>query len=124
MRSERASDHSMLAAGPTLWLRTAVLSASLVAVGPAAAQTSSSGAPAQSTSACASALDEAELTAAMKEAEFKRFVEAQLTWDRAMAEALAEARQNFGNAVVVGILGSGHVAGGRGSASAQGSRNL
>src|SRR6266436_3932764 len=54
MRSERASDHSMLAAGPTLWLRTVVLSASLVAVGPAAAQTSSSGAPAQSTPACAS----------------------------------------------------------------------
>jgi len=60
------------------------------------------------------ALDEAELTEAMKEPEFKRFVEAQLTWDRAMAEALAEARQNFGNAVVVGILGSGHVAGGHG----------
>jgi uncharacterized iron-regulated protein len=60
------------------------------------------------------ALDEAELTEAMKEPEFKRFVEAQLTWDRAIAEALAEARQNFGNAVVVGILGSGHVAGGHG----------
>jgi len=59
-------------------------------------------------------LDEAEFTEAMKEPEFKRFVEAQLTWDRAMAEALAEARQNFGNAVVVGILGSGHVAGGHG----------
>jgi uncharacterized iron-regulated protein len=59
-------------------------------------------------------LDEAELTEAMKESEFKRFVEAQLTWDRAMAEALAEARQNFGNAVVVGILGSGHVTGGHG----------
>jgi len=59
-------------------------------------------------------LDEAELTEAMKEPEFKRFVEAQLTWDRAMAEALAEARQNFANAVVVGILGSGHVAGGHG----------
>jgi uncharacterized iron-regulated protein len=58
--------------------------------------------------------DEAELTEAMNEPEFKRFVEAQLTWDRAMAEALAEARQNFANAVVVGILGSGHVAGGHG----------
>src|SRR5215831_16186730 len=57
---------------------------------------------------------DAELTEAMKEPEFKRFVEAQLTWDRAMAEALAEARQNFANAVVVGILGSGHVAGGHG----------
>ena len=60
MKSELASDHSTLAAGPTLWLRTVVLSASLVAaVGPATAQTSSStlpsgGAPAQSASACAS----------------------------------------------------------------------
>src|SRR5215470_13545307 len=60
MKSERASDHSTLAADPTLWLRTVVLSASLVvAVGPATAQTSSraspsGGAPAQSASACAS----------------------------------------------------------------------
>jgi len=69
-------------------------------------------------------LDEAELTEAMKEPEFKRFVEAQLTWDRAMAEALAEARQNFGNAVVVGILKRARCRGARGSASAQGSRNL
>src|SRR6266478_2330193 len=60
------------------------------------------------------ALGEAELTEVMKEPEFKHFVEAQLTWDRTMAEALAEARQNFGNAVVVGILGSGHIAGGHG----------
>src|SRR5262249_274942 len=59
-------------------------------------------------------LDEAEFTEAIKEPEFKRFVEAQRAWDRAMAEALAEARQSFGNAVVVGILGSGHVAGGHG----------
>jgi uncharacterized iron-regulated protein len=58
--------------------------------------------------------DEAGLAEAMKEPEFRHFVEAQLTWDRAMAEALAEARQNFGNAVVVGIVGSGHVAGGHG----------
>jgi len=59
-------------------------------------------------------LDEAGLMEALKEREFKHFVEAQLTWDRAMAEALAEARQNFGNAVVVAILGTGHVAGGHG----------
>jgi hypothetical protein len=58
--------------------------------------------------------DEAALSEAMKEPEFKRFVEAQLTWDRAMAEALAQARQNFGNVVVVGIVGIGHVAGGYG----------
>src|SRR5262249_59312226 len=60
MKSERASDHSTLAADPTLWLWIVVLFASLVAaVGPATAQASSrdtpsSGAPAQSASACAS----------------------------------------------------------------------
>ena len=40
---------------------------------------------------------------------FDRFVQAQLTWDRAMAEALAEARQSDPEALVVGILGRGHV---------------
>jgi uncharacterized iron-regulated protein len=59
-------------------------------------------------------LDEAGVARAMRSAEFRHFVEAQLTWDRAMAQALAEARQNFANAVVVGIVGSGHVAGGHG----------
>jgi uncharacterized iron-regulated protein len=58
--------------------------------------------------------DEAALTEAMKQPEFKRFVEAQLTWDRAMAEALAGAKRKFPDATVVGILGSGHVAGGHG----------
>jgi membrane-associated protease RseP (regulator of RpoE activity) len=58
--------------------------------------------------------DEAALAQAMKEPEFKRFVEAQLTWDRAMAEALASAKRKFSNATVVGILGSGHVADGHG----------
>ena len=58
--------------------------------------------------------DEAALTEAVKEPEFKRFVEAQLTWDRAMAEALAGAKRNFSDATVVGILGSGHVAEGYG----------
>ena len=53
--------------------------------------------------------DEAALAEAMKEPEFKRFVEAQLTWDRAMAEALAGAKRKFSNATIVGILGSGHV---------------
>ena len=69
--------------------------------------------------------NEATLAQDMRSPEFKHFVEAQLTWDRAMAEALAEAKQNFGNAVVVGIVGGGHVAGGPwGSASTQGSRHL
>jgi uncharacterized iron-regulated protein len=58
--------------------------------------------------------DEAALAQAVKEPEFQRFVEAQLTWDRAMAEALASARRKFADATVVGILGSGHVEGGHG----------
>ncbi len=40
---------------------------------------------------------------------FRRFVEAQMTWDRAMAEALATARSKHPDHVVVGILGRGHV---------------
>lgn len=39
---------------------------------------------------------------------FDRFVEAQLTWDRAMAEALA-ARRAVGSPLVVGIVGAGHL---------------
>jgi uncharacterized iron-regulated protein len=58
--------------------------------------------------------NEAALAEAVKEPEFKRFVEAQLTWDRAMAEALAGAKRTLSDATVVGILGSGHVAGGYG----------
>jgi uncharacterized iron-regulated protein len=58
--------------------------------------------------------DEAAVAAAVKEPEFQRFVAAQLTWDRAMAEALAGARRRFPDATVVGILGSGHVEGGHG----------
>lgn len=40
---------------------------------------------------------------------FDRFVEAQLTWDRAMAEALATARNGSKQPQVVGIVGSGHL---------------
>ena len=40
---------------------------------------------------------------------FERFVEAQLTWDRAMAEALAATRARRGGPRVVGIVGSGHL---------------
>src|SRR5262249_6819876 len=39
--------------------------------------------------------DEAALAEAMQEPAFKRFVEAQLTWDRAMAQALAGAKREF-----------------------------
>lgn len=43
----------------------------------------------------------------------ERFVEAQTFWDRAMAEALAEAYEDSG-APVVGIVGRGHLEGGHG----------
>jgi uncharacterized iron-regulated protein len=58
--------------------------------------------------------DEAALTDALKEPEFIRFVAAQQTWDRAMAEGLADAKRKFPDATVIGILGSGHVEGGHG----------
>ncbi len=40
---------------------------------------------------------------------FQHFVDAQLTWDRAMAEALAKARQRPGSPLVVGVIGRGHL---------------
>lgn len=40
---------------------------------------------------------------------FSRFVEAQLTWDRAMAEAIVDARRKYPDALVVGIMGRGHI---------------
>jgi len=40
---------------------------------------------------------------------FSNFVEAQLTWDRAMAEALAAAHRRDPSALVVGIIGRGHL---------------
>lgn len=45
---------------------------------------------------------------------FRRFVESQLLWDRAMAESLATAHNRTGSPLVVGILGSGHIARGYG----------
>jgi uncharacterized iron-regulated protein len=45
---------------------------------------------------------------------FARFVEAQLTWDRAMAEAIVDARRGNPDALVVGILGRGHIEYGHG----------
>lgn len=41
--------------------------------------------------------------------QFAHFVEAQLFWDRAMAEAIAGARRKGRRPLVVGIMGSGHV---------------
>ncbi|MDP2619059.1 MAG: ChaN family lipoprotein [Hyphomicrobiales bacterium] len=57
---------------------------------------------------------EKALAEAMEKPEFRRFVEAQLTWDRAMAEALAAARREFPGTIVAGILGTGHVEDGYG----------
>jgi uncharacterized iron-regulated protein len=58
--------------------------------------------------------DESAVTEALTQPEFKRFVAAQQTWDRAMAQGLADAKRKFSNATVVGILGSGHVEEGHG----------
>ncbi len=44
----------------------------------------------------------------------RRFVEAQLTWDRALAEGLADAARADPHALVIGIMGSGHLEGGQG----------
>ena len=40
---------------------------------------------------------------------FSNFVDAQLTWDRAMAEAMAAAHRSDPQAIVVGIVGRGHL---------------
>ncbi|MDH3230967.1 MAG: ChaN family lipoprotein [Alphaproteobacteria bacterium] len=53
--------------------------------------------------------DEPDVASVMDSEEFARFVEAQLTWDRAMAEALAAARRRQPVALVVGIIGRGHI---------------
>ena len=45
---------------------------------------------------------------------FARFVDAQLTWDRAMAEALAAAHRRDPAGIVVGIVGRGHLEHGHG----------
>lgn len=50
--------------------------------------------------------DEAEAANAI---DFRHFVEAQLTWDRAMAEALLSATKHDPTTLVVGIIGSGHL---------------
>ncbi len=45
---------------------------------------------------------------------FRRFVEAQLTWDRAMAQAMAEVRRAGGDPLIVAVIGGGHVEYGHG----------
>lgn len=46
---------------------------------------------------------------ARQDAAFRRFVESQLVWDRAMAQGIADAARQKPGAVVVGLMGSGHV---------------
>lgn len=53
-------------------------------------------------------------TPARSDPEFRRFVDAQLVWDRAMAQALAEAAARNPGALVVGVMGSAHIAQGYG----------
>jgi len=43
------------------------------------------------------------------EKKFTRFIEVQTTWDRAMAEAIAQVRTAGGNPLVIAIVGRGHV---------------
>jgi len=49
-----------------------------------------------------------------KSIEFRRFVESQTTWDRAMAQAIAEALAARPGVLVVGVMGRHHVAHGYG----------
>jgi uncharacterized iron-regulated protein len=44
-----------------------------------------------------------------QDAGFRRFVESQLVWDRAMAQGIADAALREPGAIVVGLMGSGHV---------------
>ena len=68
--------------------------------------------------------DEAAVTEAVTQPEFKRFVEAQLTWDRAMAEALAGAKRKFSGATDRGNFGErARRRRLRGSPSTEGSRD-
>lgn len=52
---------------------------------------------------------EPDLDEVLRSDAFSNFVEAQLTWDRAMAEALAESYRRDPGAIVVGIVGRGHL---------------
>jgi uncharacterized iron-regulated protein len=46
---------------------------------------------------------------ALDDPDFLRFVQGQQVWDRAMAEAIARAVEKSSDALVVGIMGAGHV---------------
>ncbi|MDV7341679.1 ChaN family lipoprotein [Terasakiella sp. A23] len=45
---------------------------------------------------------------------FKRFVDSQLTWDGAMAQEIARVQKLGGEPLVIGVMGSGHIAHGHG----------
>jgi uncharacterized iron-regulated protein len=72
-----------------------------------------SDAPAVETDASATEADapavEVDIESILETEDFAQFVSAQQTWDRAMAEAIAEARQRQPSSLVVGILGRGHL---------------
>jgi uncharacterized iron-regulated protein len=53
--------------------------------------------------------DESALQAALADPAFQGFVDAQLAWDRAMAEALLAAQKDTGVTMAVGVMGSGHL---------------
>jgi uncharacterized iron-regulated protein len=55
------------------------------------------------------AVSKEELKEVMGAPEFRRFVEAQLTWDRAMAEMLAREATRSDRPLVIGIIGRGHL---------------
>ena len=50
-----------------------------------------------------------DLDSVLAREDFGRFVQSQQTWDRAMAEALAEAHSQNPEALVVGVIGRGHI---------------
>ena len=54
-------------------------------------------------------MPEEDLEKAISDPAFKRFVEAQLTWDRAMAEVLAREARRSEQPLVVGLIGWGHL---------------
>ncbi len=68
----------------------------------------------QAETAPAAPHSEADISSIMQSEDFARFVEAQLTWDRAMAEALVEARHREPGSLVVGVVGRGHMEYGHG----------
>lgn len=64
--------------------------------------------------AMAEAVPEEDFENAMREQAFQHFVEAQLTWDRAMAEVLAREARRSERPLVIGLIGLGHIENGWG----------